>query len=161
MTGSWDSILDAFHFQMQEDYEYFSYYNLDEDQTKAVIHERSIGFLKEAITRLLFSCTPDVDFNDYNEAEEKFNFELTNEEINLLSSLMFERYLAKGMARLRIAKNALTSQDIKYAFSPYRERNSFVSMYKDICAENDKLIDRYISKDRLTGERKYPKYDEE
>ena len=54
--------------------------------------EQATGYLYDAIDLLTSKCEPDTDFYDYDEELLQFNFKLTQREIGLLSSLMYEVY---------------------------------------------------------------------
>lgn len=159
ITSSWQPIIEAFIFNVQNCPEFFDYYNLTGKEAMDIAIRRSKGFLIESISRLTSQCTPDVDFHDYNLLLEQFNFEITTDEVALFASLMFEKLLEKDVAKLRVHTNILSSQDIKALFSGYGERNSFMSMFSKIQEDNKTLIDSYISKDRITGIRKSVSYE--
>lgn len=156
---SWGAVITLFLFKVQNCSEFFNYYNLTDGEAMELANKRAKGFLIEAVSRLTSQCTPDVDFHDYDTVSEKFGFELTKDEADLLARLMFEMFLEKDIAKLRVFTNTLSSQDLKYAFSGYGERNSFVGMFEKVQNDNKNLIDGYISKDRLTGARKSVNYD--
>jgi len=158
MTSSWDDIFNSFYFKVQNCPEFFNYYNVCEEEAMDLAKERATGLLIESISRINFQCIPDVDFHDYDLSSEQFNFEVTDDEVDLFAELMFERFLAKDMAKLRVFPNILSSQDLKYAFSGANERTSFISMFSKLQEDNKALIKAYVSKDRLTGKRKFPEY---
>jgi hypothetical protein len=121
---------------------------------------RAKGYLVEAASRLASQCSPDVDFFNYYVDTEEFGFGLTNEEVDLLANIMFEMFLYKDVAKLRVNNQLLTSQDLKSAYGVgYMERRTFIDMFEKIRYNNNVLIDAYISKDRLTGKRKTIEYD--
>ena len=154
-TSSWEPCISAFLFKVQNSPEFFSYYNMSDDEAMELAIKRAKGYLIEALSRFTLECSPDVDFLDYDPLLETFGFEMTNEEVSLLACLMFEEFIAKDVAKLRVVNKLLTSQDLKAIYGvPYAERKSFMEMYNTLYRNNNTLIDRYISKDRLTGRRK-------
>lgn len=155
VSNSWEPFINSFLFKVQNSPEFFNYYNVPEDEAMALAIRRAKGYLMEAAARISLECSPDVDFMDYDELLETFGFEPTNEEVELLAWLMFEMFIAKDIAKLRVHTNLLTSQDLKNVYGVgYSERRSYMEMYTKLQADNNVLIDRYISKDRLTGKRK-------
>ena len=154
-SGSWDPPIDSFLFKVQNSPEFFNYYNVPEEEAMDLALQRARGYLVEAASRISFECSPDVDFMDIDADFGEFGFALTNEEVELLANLMFEMFIAKDIAKLRVHINLLTSQDLKNVYGVgYAERRSFMEMYDRLQQNNNVLIDRYASKDRLTGKRK-------
>jgi len=95
-----------------------------------------------------------VSFYDFDDTLAEFNFDLTSSEITLLGSLMFEFYLERDIAKLRVYRENLTAQDLKQIHSPANERKTFVDMFTKVQTDNDKKIRAYASRNRLTGARK-------
>jgi len=155
VSGSWGPVVSAFLLKVQNSPEFFNYYNLSDEEALELAVQRARGYLTEAAARICFDCSPDVDFLDFDPVLESFGFSLTSEEAELLACLMFEKFLEKDVARLRVRVDLFTSQDIKNTYGvTANERRSFMEMYGSVRHNNDVLIDRYISKDRLTGKRK-------
>jgi hypothetical protein len=154
MPTSFDKPYDVFFKHIENDPDFFNYRNLSVTEALELAKLRADDYLKEAISLLTLKCTPDVDFNDYNDITKEFNFDLVPNEILILGSLMFEIYLERDISKVKIYSAHLTSQEIKTIFSPANERKTFLEMYTKIQLDNDKLITKYISKDRKTGKRK-------
>ena len=115
--------------------------------------EQAVGYLYDAIDLLTSKCEPDTDFYDYDEELLQFNFELTQREIGLLASLMYEVYFERDEALLKAFKIRMTPSDLNQ-FSPANERKSFEDMLQRIKDENTNKIAKYVSTDRNTGKRK-------
>ena len=115
--------------------------------------EQAVGYLYDAIDLLTSKCEPDTDFYDYDEELLQFNFKLTQREIGLLSSLMYEVYFERDEALLKAFKIRMTPSDLNQ-FSPANERKSFEDMLQRIKDENTNKIAKYVSTDRNTGKRK-------
>ena len=157
---SWDKIISLFFFKIQNCSEFFNYYNVSDGEAMQLAKQRATGYLIESVSRLMYQCSPDVDFFDYDAETEQFSFDLTSIEIDLLARLMLEMFLEKDISKLNVFTNVLSSQDLKYAFSGYGERNSFVAMFAKIQQDNAQAIDGYIARDRITGARKSVVYTE-
>lgn len=151
---SFDEIFSIFLDKVKKDKKFFNYFNVSIEESLTLAKQQSKYYLFESISKLTLMCQPDVDFNDYNESLNVFNFKLTLQEINILANLMFEVHLNRDTALLGITKNYLSSEDIKILFSPANERRTFTQLLNDVRLENEKLIYKYASRDRLTGKRK-------
>lgn len=150
-TTSFEVFYKKFYDKVQNDINFFDYFKLTPDEALAIAQERAKGFLIESLSLLVFKCTPDVNFMDFNEDEEILNFEATPNEVELIASLMYEFYLEKDIVKMRPVINAMTSADVKMLFSPANERKTFMDMFDYIVERNLILIADYASRDRLTG----------
>lgn len=153
-TTSFNVFYEKFFDKVQNDIDFFNYFGLPEDEAMDLAKERAEGFLKESFSLLMYKCTPDVNFNDFDDENKCLNFEATFNEINLIACLMFEFYLEKDISKMRPIINMLTSSDIKVLFSPANDRKTFMDMYKDYKNSNELLIRDYTAKDRFTGKLK-------
>lgn len=139
--------------KIEKDKDFFSYYNLSVSEIQSLILEQAVGYLYDAIDILTSKCEPEVDFYDYTEESWEFNFQLTQREIGLLASLMYEVYFERDEALLKAFKIRMTPSDLNQ-FSPSSERRTFEDMLQRIKNENINKISKYISTDRITGKRK-------
>lgn len=152
-TTSFNEIISRLLKKIEKDRDFFAYYNLSVSEIQSVIMEQATGYLYDAIDLLTSRCEPDVDFYDYDETLQTFNFALTKREIGLLASLMYEVYFERDEALLKAFKLRMTPSDLN-SFSPANERSSFENMLTRIKNENINDISKYISTNRLTGKRK-------
>lgn len=152
-TTSFDKITSRLLRKIEKDKDFFEYYNLSVSEVQSIVMEQAVGYLYDAIDLLTSKCEPDTDFYDYDEELLQFNFELTQREIGLLSSLMYEVYFERDEALLKAFKIRMTPSDLNQ-FSPANERKSFEDMLQRIKDENTNKIAKYVSTDRKTGRRK-------
>lgn len=152
-TTSFDKVISRLLRKIEKDKDFFAYYNLSVSEVQSLVMEQATGYLYDAIDLLTSKCEPDTDFYDYDEELLQFNFELTQREIGLLSSLMYEVYFERDEALLKAFKIRMTPSDINQ-FSPANERKSFEDMLQRIKDENTNNIAKYVSTDRNTGKRK-------
>lgn len=152
-TTSFNKVITRLLRKIEKDKDFFAYYNLSVSEVQSLIQEQAVGYLYDAIDLLTSKCSPEVDFYDYDESIQEFNFELTQREIGLLASLMYEVYFERDEALLKAFKIRLTPSDLS-SFSPANERASFENMLARIKEENTNKIAKYISTDRKTGKRK-------
>ena len=160
MSTPYNDFYGRFFKKIEEDKEYFNYYNLTPEESMELAKERAKTYLQESLAKLTLDSTNDVDFNDYDDTLETVNLDCTKTEIDIIANLMFEMYLFRDVAKLNSLSVSFTPTDLR-VFSPAEDRKSFLSMYNDIVAKNINMIDAYNSKDRLTGKRKtvdYTKY---
>ena len=152
-TTSFDKVTSRLLRKIEKDKDFFEYYNLSVSEVQSIVMEQAVGYLYDAIDLLTSKCEPDTDFYNYDEELLQFNFELTQREIGLLASLMYEVYFERDEALLKAFKIRMTPSDLNQ-FSPANERASFENMLQRIKNENTNKIAKYISTDRNTGKRK-------
>ena len=152
-TTSFDKITSRLLRKIEKDKDFFEYYNLSVSDVQSLVMEQATGYLYDAIDLLTSKCEPPVDMYNYDEELMQFNFELTQREIGLLASLMYEVYFERDEALLKAFKIRMTPSDLNQ-FSPANERKSFEDMLQRIKDENTNKIAKYVSTDRNTGKRK-------
>ena len=152
-TTSFDKITSRLLRKIEKDKDFFAYYNLSVSEVQSLVMEQATGYLYDAIYLLTSKCEPPVDMYNYDEELMEFNFELTQREIGLLASLMYEVYFERDEALLKAFKIRMTPSDLNQ-FSPANERASFENMLQRIKNENTNKIAKYVSTDRNTGKRK-------
>lgn len=163
MSTSFEKIINKFFRKIEKDREFFSYYNVSLEDAMQLAKEQANGYLLEAVEKLTDECVPDVDFFDYDEELQVFNFKLTDKEIGLLTDLMREVYFERDFVTLKAFKIAMTPSDLNQ-FSPASERKTFTDMVNGIKSENVGKISQYASVDRITGKKKlinYSQYNED
>ena len=163
MSTSFEKIINKFFRKIEKDREFFSYYNVSLEDAMQLAKEQANGYLLEAVEKLTDECVPDVDFFDYDEELQVFNFKLTDKEIGLLTDLMREVYFERDFVTLKAFKIAMTPSDLNQ-FSPASERKTFTDMVNGIKSENVGKISQYASVDRMTGKKKlinYSQYNED
>jgi len=153
MSTPFTKIYPKFLDKVEKDETFLNYYNLTEEESMNIAIERSKSFLEESVTDLVLKCTPDIDFTDYDEVLEEFASDLVKNEINLLASIMFEKYVSRDVAMLKTLNVNFTPTDLQ-VFSPSSDRKTFMEMYKQVQDANILMINAYISKDRITGKKK-------
>ena len=150
---SFDVLIERCARKLEKDSDLFTYYNVSASEVETLLREQITGYLYDAIDILYSKCEPLVDMYNYDEELMQFNFELTQREIGLLSSLMYEVYFERDEALLKAFKIRMTPSDLNQ-FSPANERKSFEDMLQRIKDENTNKIAKYVSTDRNTGKRK-------
>ncbi len=151
---SFDVIYKKFFDRVEKDPDFFDYYNIPEDEAMEIATARASSLLRDAIDVLMTKCSPDVNFFDYDDELECFNFKVYPIEINILCDIMYELYLKKYIVLLKPIINTLTSSDIKALYSPANERKTFQDLCKYLSNENEISISKYVARDRETNKRK-------
>ena len=162
-STSFEKVINKFFRKIEKDREFFSYYNVSLEEAMQLAKEQANGYLLEAVEKLTDECIPDIDFFDYDEELQVFNFKLTEKEIGLLTDLMREVYFERDFVTLKAFKIAMTPSDLNQ-FSPASERKTFTDMVNGIKSENVGKISQYASVDRITGKKKlinYSQYNED
>ena len=152
-TTSFDKVTSRLLRKIEKDKDFFAYYNLSVSEVQSLVMEQATGYLYDAIDLLTSKCEPPVDMYNYDEELVEFNCEVTQREIGLLASLMYEVYFERDEALLKAFKIRMTPSDLNQ-FSPANERASFENMLQRIKNENTNKIAKYVSTDRKTGKRK-------
>ena len=128
---SFDKVTSRLLRKIEKDKDFFAYYNMSVSEIQSLVLEQATGYLYDAIDLLVSKCEPDVNFYDYDDELQMFNFELTQREIGLLASLMYEVYFERDEALLKAFKIRMTPSDLNQ-FSPANERSTFESMLSRI-----------------------------
>lgn len=163
MATSYSEIYNAFLRRIELDRKFFNYLHLTPGQANEVVLERSRGLLNEAAAIIVSYCSPSVDFNDRDDEVEQFNFDMTTREKYLISSLMYQQYLERDIAKLKCLNVNYTPTELR-VFDPSNARESFLNIYDRVCKQNEQLLDEYKNRDRDSGEYisvDFAKYDEE
>lgn len=106
------------------------------DEVKDYLHD----FLVPAIARF-HVCRKDL--NNRNDILERFNVELSDVEIEILSNYALLEYIDSTYVRTQtLLKVNLSSTDFN-AFSPANFLDKLVSMHKTYLSENETLLSRY------------------
>lgn len=144
-------IIDFFYNKVERDKDFFHYCEMSDEEIVKILNTRAFNYLDEAVKRILTETSPSIEFNIVTKDEEQF-FEdnLTQREILLLVSIMYEIYLSRDIAYLKCLNVNYTSTDLR-VFDPSNARKTFMDMYAFVCNENKGLLDIYKNSDRLTG----------
>lgn len=101
------SVIDAFFHYIEEDVDFFDYFELDETECIEVAEERANVLLTEAISYISRKLMVENVFSNTREIVENeltikvFDDTLTDTEINLLVKAMFLCYLQRDITKLR------------------------------------------------------------
>lgn len=145
-----DDVINLFLSRVEEDRSFFHYRGMSDEESMKIVKSRSTQYLKLAIARVTLDCHPSISFM-LTDDKENFSETLTYVEEFLLSSLMYEYYLEKDIARLKTYNVNYTSSELR-VFDPSNARTSFQALYDDIRGQNLCLLDSYRNTDRVTGE---------
>ena len=106
------------------------------DEVKEYLHD----FLIPAIAKF-HVCRKDL--KDRDDILERFNVDLSDSEIEILSNYLLLEYLDSEYVRTpTLLKLALPSTDFK-AFSPANMLEKLINMHKTYLSENETLVSRY------------------
>lgn len=155
METPYSVIVNSFLRKVELDRQFFFYNSLSDEEAMRVAKERAYVFLEEACDRVMMDCMPVVDFtlsyDDNGDVDQNgaFPFDIVPQERLLLSSLMYEEYMARDISRLKTLDVNFTGTEMR-VFDPSNARKTFLSMYEAVKAENAILIDTYKNSDRVT-----------
>lgn len=158
---SFDILFDRFYKRLEQDEEFFEYYNVDIKEAQELASERSKGYLIEVLDGLSAIGELEVDFSDYDEELEQINFKTHTKENKLIVNLMFQEYMEKDIPKLHAFTLNFTPSDLT-VFSPANERTSYLNLINKLNYDNEIALDDYKNRDRKTGKLKntinYAKY---
>ena len=100
-TTSFDEFYSRFYDKVENDPDFFDYYNHTSDESMEIAQERAKSYLNEAIDIFTLKCTPTVNFFDIDTENSCFNFECTSREIEIITRIMYSIYLEIGRASCR------------------------------------------------------------
>ena len=147
MGTNFSDIYEIFFAKIEKDENFWSLYNVSEAELINIAYKRSKNYLIESCYIITEYCDSKIDWFDYDEEIEAFNFELTPVEKYLLASIMMERHLERDISKLKVFELNFTPSDLQI-FSPSNSRKTFMNMYESVKKENRLLLDSYASKDR-------------
>lgn len=158
---AFNDVVQAFYHYIENDVDFFEYFELDEEQSMAVAKQRAMVLLGEAISYIKRKLIIENVFSKVEEVVEDgeeevitymaFTETLTDVEINLLVKAMFLMYLNRDITVLRTFHGVMTSSDLNM-YSPANERKTFMAMVQQY-EENLKIeISEYSMLDRETGQ---------
>jgi hypothetical protein len=151
-------VISSFYHYIENDVDFFNYFELDEDECMEVAGQRAEVLLTEAasyisrklIVESVFSNTIKIVPDGDTEEVMAFAETLNNMEINLLVKAMFLTYLQRDLTMLRTFHGVMTSSDLNM-YSPANERKTFVAMVQQY-EDNLKIeISEYQMYDRTSG----------
>ncbi|WP_339304577.1 hypothetical protein NST33_18570 [Paenibacillus sp. FSL L8-0435] len=152
MPTPFDTLFNTFFSMIEKDLDFFTYSNVSNDEAMVIARSRARDYLLEAATKIKLTTSSDIDFNvDVN--NETMCDDLTMTEINLLASLMREKYFERDFSLLKAFQIQFSPKDLQ-VFSPANERKTFMDMFESIKRDNAVLMDNYSSRDRSTGKLK-------
>jgi hypothetical protein len=151
---SFDFFYTRFFDKVENDPDFFDYYNHTSQESMEIARERANAYLLEAVDIFTLKCTPDVDFYDIDKDNGCFNFTATTREIEIISRIMYSIYLERDISKLKPIINSLSTTDIKSLFSPANERKTFEDLLNWYKNKTEVLISNYAARDRLTNKRK-------
>ena len=147
---AFEDVINAFYHYIEEDVDFFDYFDLDEEECMEVAGQRAEVLLSEATSYLSRKLIVESVFSTIDTQTQEFTDTLTNAEINLLVKAMFLMYLQRDLTKLRTFHGVMTSSDLNM-YSPANERKTFVEMTKNYEADLKVEISEYQMKDRATG----------
>lgn len=147
---AFEDVINAFYNYIENDVDFFSYFELNEDECMEVAGQRAGVLLNEATSYLSRKLIVENVFSTANTLKERFSEVLTGAEINLLVKTMFLMYLQRDLTKLRTFHGVMTSSDLNM-YSPANERKTFVEMVQKYEEDLKVEISEYQMRDRTTG----------
>ena len=145
---AFEDVKQAFYSYIENDVDFFNYFELDEDECMEVAGQRAGVLLKEATSYL----SRKIGFeNVFSNTEDEYFIEtLSDNETNLIVKAMFLCYLQRDITMLRTFHGVMSSSDLNM-YSPANERKTFLAMVKQYEDDLKVEISEYAMIDRDTG----------
>lgn len=157
MSTPVSSIIERFFRIIEEDEDFFDYYNLTDEESMQLATERAYAIVEEALSEWKWRCNVSVSLNivDVFNIEDDSRYKavegnLSPEEIFIVARLMFEIYIHRDISKFKKDEINFTPKDLQ-KFSPSNSRKTFMAMYKDIHDENLVMLKNYQDRDRESG----------
>lgn len=147
---AFEDVINAFYHYIENDVDFFNYFDIDEDECMEVAGQRAEVLLIEATSYLSRKMVFESVFSKYEVDSKEFDETLNLAEINLLVKTMFLMYLQRDLTVLRTFHGVMTSSDLNM-YSPANERKTFVDMVQKYELDLQVEITEYQMRDRNTG----------
>lgn len=152
MATSFQEPVNVFLSKIEKDIDFFKYFGLTEEEAAEIAAKRSRELLLQANSVITLRCKPryEINFCDVNLENDSYNGDLNSMEIYIIGSIMYELYLQKDFAKIKLDNVNYTASELR-VFDPSNARSSFTAIYNTICAENKVMLAQYEDTDRETG----------
>ncbi len=150
MATPFQKPIDVFLGKIEKDIDFFRYIGLSDSDAAELAVKRSKAILLQTNAMMKLRCKSEVDFTDIDEQADEYNVTLNESEIYLIGSMMYELYLQKDIAKIKLDNVNYTANELR-VFDPSNARSTFQSIYKNIVEENKLLLSEYRDTDRKTG----------
>lgn len=148
----YSNVIERFLRKIKENKEFFLYNISDEKERLQLIEERSLGLLNDAIAEFQnkISKEQDVDFTNKDDDKKCFNFDITEEEEDILSDMMVVKFFDEGTLRYTCMEKYLGA-DVNQ-FSPSTDRKTYQELVDFKHKKVSNKIKKYNLIDRISGE---------
>lgn len=152
MATSFQEPVNIFLSKIEKDIDFFRYFGLTDKEAADLAAKRSLELLHQANAVITLRCKPRYGINlcDTNDEDEVYNCDLNSIETYIIGSIMYELYLQKDFAKLKLDNVNFTATELK-VFDPSNARSTFTEIYNTVCAENKLMLSQYEDMDRETG----------
>jgi hypothetical protein len=156
MSVAYENVYKLFYNRIVNDTDFFTYVDITPTEAKEIALQRSKDLLITSVNKLYEFGKPDIDFYDRDDTIEVFNCNINLKEQDLLSSIMFIKYLELDVIKLKVQTTIFSNKDLKL-LGDNNQRKTFMDMFNNREEKMEKSIKTYFSRDRQTN--KYKKLD--
>jgi hypothetical protein len=157
MSVPYENIYKLFYNRIVNDVDFFKYVNVSSTEAQNIALQRSKDLLITSINKLYEYGNPDIDFYDRDDTIEQFNPDINKKEQDLMSEIMFIKYLELDIIKLKVQKTIFSNKDLKI-ISNKEERQTFMNMFSEREKKMEKSIKSYFARDRVTNNYKKLNY---
>lgn len=146
MGTLYTEIYELFLDIVAEDVEFFEYRGATVSDSQSLILKRCKKYLKESCIRISERLVEyERDFLSRNDSTEVFDLVLTDMEMSIIASVMFEKHKEKGLAEFKAMSVFLHDANIT-AINPTTERTKYREFVDKLVYDNDCKIDSLLAK---------------
>lgn len=147
----YSKVIVRFERKIKEYKEFFCYEITTDEEFLEIVSRREIDLLDDAVNELqgIIPIAQNVDFLDKDDTLQKFNFDITSTEQDLISDYMITKMFDEGIVRLKQYQKYF-GDDIKMPNSN-TERSTYLKVAEYQRIQIEKKVIRYNSRDRKTG----------
>ncbi|ALS22305.1 hypothetical protein [Paenibacillus naphthalenovorans] len=149
MATSYELIFKKFIKKLKNDENFFNYKNLTDEEVEEMINDHLNSLLDRSVSFIYKFGNPDINLYDRNDELQEFNVDLVNQEIDLLSDLMYFSYFEEQKNKVTAFELTFRSSELN-VFSPSNERRTVLNMISDLENSSVDAIQNYLSRDRIT-----------
>jgi hypothetical protein len=157
MSINFEEVYKLFYNRIARDEDFFMYTGLNQTEANEIAIQKSKDLLITSINKLYENGSPDVDFYDRDDVLERFNPMITLREQDLISHIMFVKYLELDVIKLKVQSELFSSKDLQL-INPSQNRKTFMDMFNDREDKVVKSIKSYFARDRITNKYKTLNY---
>ncbi|MGG1664527.1 hypothetical protein [Brevibacillus sp. NRS-1366] len=149
MATSYELLFEKFIGKIKNDDEFFNYSNLSETEIEEMINSHLTSLIDRSVGFIYKFGNPDIDLYDKDDELQQFNVDLVNQEVDLLTDIMYFTYIEEQRNKIKTFSLTFRSNELN-VFSPANERRTTLAMIEKVEVSTINSVQNYLARDRLT-----------